>query len=373
MGFNINGIRTTEFRYSKEDIAILQKDWQEFSTKKHRYPKKKFNGRGIVFTAGGVGYLTCVFVSISLLRKKGCTLPIEVWYKGNEISSEAINQFQHLQVDFRDFNQIEKVILTGYSLKPLAIIYSSFKEVLFLDADNNCVTDPEFLFSINAFKEYGAVFWPDYWHTSKKNSIWSIIKNKEYDLPEQESGQILLDKEKCWKELQLCLHFNRLSKFYYKILLGDKDTFKFAWHALKSKFHMVQTGVGSAGYIHNDTFFGHTMVQHDTEGNILFLHRNLLKWDVTKRNEITWERIKTFSQFAENKNILITYAPLGGLGVDLRGDVSECSFREIFGDLEDSCMEYLNEWRESDFFKEYMLYTHFAKNRYPNGSSFSLV
>lgn len=372
MAFSIDGIRHVDYRFSKEDVNVLKNDWKKQSLKKYRFPKK-FSGKGIVYTAGGVNYTTCVWVSISLLRRQGCDLPIEVWHKGNEISQEVIARFSDLNVEFRDFYSLDaKVSLSGYMLKPLAIINSRFKEVLFLDADNNSVKDPSYLFLNENYLTHGTIFWPDYWRTSKKNSIWPIIGNKDYESYEQESGQIVVNKEKCWRELQLCLYFNKLSTYYYQILLGDKDTFKFAWLALKTKYYMINKCVGTCGYKRNGRFYGTTMVQHDPRGDIIFLHRNLLKWDITKEHELNWEWVKTFDENAPKKNIFINTAPHGGWGVDIKGDVHEIEFKDVFGDLEHTCLEILKEWRESEFFNKFLLHCHFAKNRYPAHIGFDM-
>jgi alpha 1,2-mannosyltransferase len=372
MNFKTNGIRQTNFQFSKGDIEVLKNDWKTHISKIKKYPNS-YSGKGIVYTAGGVSYITCAWVSISLLRRSGCNLPIEIWHLGNEISHEIAAKFKGLDVIFRDFYENGSTVLNGYMLKPLAILYSSFEEVLFLDADNNCIKDPEYLFSLALYEENGCIFWPDFWHTSKTNSIWKIVESKAYDIPEQESGQILINKKKCWNELQLTLYFNQLSEHYYKILLGDKDTFKFAWLALETKFHMVEHAVGSCGYKLNGVFYGTTMVQHDPFGEILFLHRNLLKWDVTQKQEISWEYIKRFNPHSKEKKIFIRQSPRGGLAVEIAGDIIESQFNEIGGNLEKVCLEYLEQWREAADFKVFLEYTHFAKNRYPSYVPFNLV
>ena len=73
------------------------------------------------------------------------------------------------------------------------------------------------------------------------------------------------------------------TNFYYSLLNGDKDTFRFSWRAAQTPFKMVPfwpAAVGSANYEYDDkvnhSFCGHTMVQHDFEGNIAFLHHNNL-------------------------------------------------------------------------------------------------
>ena len=368
MKFKRNGIREAGFQFSEEAVIVLRTEWQNFAKKITRYPKK-FSGKGVVYTAGGVKYITCAWVSISLLRNSGCSLPIELWYLGNELSKGIIGAFSGLDVEFRNFLELGRTDFTGFMLKPLAIINSRFAEILFLDADNNCVSNPEYLFSLPSYKSYGCIFWPDYFRTSKNNSMWNIVDVKSDDLPEQESGQILINKEQCWKELQLCLYFNKYSEFYYRILYGDKDTFRFAWLALKSNFYMIEHPAGSCGYKRNEIFYGHTMVQHDNEGKILFLHRNLLKWDITKRGEICWEVIKEFKNNSKKRVITITSAPTGW-GVNLLGDVYEIDFNACFNNYESICLHFLSQWRDSKEYKTFLEFSYFAKYRRDLDSDF---
>ena len=151
MEFRNNGIRYATHKFSKSEISILKKDWKEYAQGIEEYPSV-FAGRGIVYTAGGVKYITCAWISISLLRSMGCNLPIELWYSGNEISKPVVKSFNKLNVIFRNFREIGYENLQGYILKPLAIINSSFKEILFIDADNICVKDPEYLFDLDVYK-----------------------------------------------------------------------------------------------------------------------------------------------------------------------------------------------------------------------------
>lgn len=363
MIFKKNGLRESEFRFDQEEQKLLVEDWKSFASKIKKYPRNKFSGRGLVFTAGGISYITCAWVSISVLRDHGCKLPIELWHKNNEVSLAVIERFKSLNVEFKNFDELGQVTLFGYMLKPLAILGSSFSEILYMDADNICTKDPSYLFETKEYKDYGAVFWPDYWHTSKKNPIWEIIGTKRYDIPEQESGQIVINKARCWKELNLCLYFNQMSDYYYKIILGDKDTFKFAWLALRTDFFMIKNMPGTCGFVKDGRFFGNTMVQHDTYNDIIFLHRNLLKWDITRENEMVWSKIKSFKTQTHRKIIIYQQFATIGLYIDLDGDFEELDFKEIFGDFELKCHNYLNEWRRSADCLNFFNYLHIIKNR----------
>lgn len=265
------------------------------------------------------------------------------------------------------------VSLSGFMLKPLSIIQSSFREVLFLDADNMCVKNPDTLFSMPQYLEHGAVFWPDYWRTAPTNPIWEIIDSNKFDIQEQESGQILIDKEKCWEALNLAMYFNTQSDHYYQMLYGDKDTFKFAWIALNKPFHMIQQQVGTCGYIAADKrFYGTTMVQHAPDNTFLFLHRNLIKWDVTLPGEKTWHIIKRFYPNAANKEYQIDYSNNSHFFVDLKGDVEILDFREMLGDYEQTCLDDLHSLRKTDMFNRFVTYSHFATYRYIRSEHFTL-
>ena len=47
-----------------------------------------------------------------------------------------------------------------YQIKAFAILLSSFKEVLYIDADNFPVVDPSVLFDLPLYQQHGALFWP---------------------------------------------------------------------------------------------------------------------------------------------------------------------------------------------------------------------
>eukprot|EP00959_Pyramimonas_sp_CCMP1952_P472742 9500560-Pyramimonas_sp.AAC.1 len=54
-------------------------------------------------------------------------------------------------------------LVRGYALKVFALLFSSFREVLLLDADNNAARDPAFLFTDATYLREGGLFWHDYW------------------------------------------------------------------------------------------------------------------------------------------------------------------------------------------------------------------
>ena len=62
----------------------------------------------------------------------------------------------------------------GYQYKALAILLSSFENVLLLDSDNIPAHSPEELFETDPFKSYGLVVWPDYWKRATSPYYYNI-------------------------------------------------------------------------------------------------------------------------------------------------------------------------------------------------------
>jgi|GEM_PF-694289 len=359
-----NGIRSVNFQPGRSHVKQLRKEWQTFAEKIDPYPDC-YEGTGIVICGGGVKYFTCAWVNIHLLRRNGCVLPIELWYSDEELTHEMIEVLQSLNVTCKDAAKLAVENVSGFVLKPIAILHSRFKEVLYLDADNTCTVDPTYLFYCDQYRSCGAVFWPDLWHTNRKNPIWKITGSDDYQSIEQESGQILINKEKCWRELNLCLYFNLNNHAYYKMLLGDKDTFKFAWKALRNEYYIIGTPVALCGYkqVRKNYFSrGVSLLQHDFEGNFIFIHRNLLKWDVTLDDEMVWGKIKRFASSTTNR----TFKP--GLydqegevryyGLDIDGDVETLDFFGAFGDFEVVCLDILKGLRQSDFYARFLIHSY---------------
>lgn len=353
--FSPDGIHISRISCSWIAIAKRRKEWKEFIKGVGPYPAS-FNGKGIVTCAGGLSYFTCAWVNISLLRKKGCDLPVELWYQDGELNQETIQELAKLDVSCKNVHDYtDRKITHGYQLKPLAILYSSFKEVLYLDADNNCLANPAYLFEDPEYLDTGAVFWPDYWKTSKSNPIWKIVDNKDYEIPEQESGQLLINKAQCWRELNLCLYLN-LHPFYYKILWGDKDTFRFAWLALKRPFIMIERGVGAVGFQDQEYGFRSiAMMQHDFKGKPLFIHSNLLKWDSRIDNQRFWTEIRRLKAAEKQRKIYLKYH----LGfkkyfVSIEGETEKATKESDTGRLEQDSLHVLKELRNAPFYLNFL-------------------
>jgi hypothetical protein len=243
----------------------------------------RYDGRGIVICGGGVKYFTNAWVCINMLRRLGCTLPIQLWHLGaKECDATMRALVSPLAVECLDAHQLRRKfpmrMLKGWELKPYAILHSSFREVLFLDADNVPIVNPEFLFDTPEFQRTGALFWPDYCHGKNKKAamIWKSVGLRRPNEPEFETGQMVLDKQRCWQSLRLALWFNENSDFYYRYVHGDKETFHLAFRKLGKSYSLVPKGIHP---------LERTMCQHDFQGRRIFQHRNCDKWDLLLSNK----------------------------------------------------------------------------------------
>lgn len=117
-----------------------------------------------------------------------------------------------------------------------------------------------------------------------------------------ESGQMVVDKARHWRALELAVHFNVHAELYFRLLHGDKDTFLFAWLALGNSFHFVRHSPAVVGTRSSDgRVCGHTMGQfHPSQPSaasaaLLFLHRNYhSKWHVGRAATMAWESAVRF-------------------------------------------------------------------------------
>ena len=237
---------------------------------------RDWQGRGIVICGGGVRYFLCAWVCVNMLRKQGCRLPIELWYlNAAEMKDTMRKLIEPLGVTCINAQEVRKLypvrILNGWEIKAFALLHSAFQEVLLLDADNVPVVDPTFLFETKQFQDAGAIFWPDFGRLEPSRSIWGLTGVMYRDEPEFESGQIVLDKARCFRPLSLAMWFNEYSDFWYNHIHGDKETFHMAWRKLDAPYAMPERGIHA---------LSSTMCQHDFNGRRIFQHRNMAKWSL---------------------------------------------------------------------------------------------
>ena len=255
------------------------------------YPAHRFQGRGIVTCAGGPRFFTCAWVLVRVLRDVVKTdLPIQVWHRG----AAEIDPLMRALLERHNVEVVDACAIASthppshrWALKPFAILHSGFREVLFLDADNVPVVDPAWLLDAAPYRETGAIFWPDLKPVPAESPIWEICRVPYREEPSFESGQMVLDKERCWKALLLTMHLNEHAGFYYQYVNGDKDTFHMAWRFLNQSYSMVPYPPQQMAGAHRDTLFfyiGIALGQRDFDGRMILQHRNWPKFILYGKN-----------------------------------------------------------------------------------------
>ncbi|CAH2352291.1 alpha-1,2-mannosyltransferase Mnn2p [[Candida] railenensis] len=279
-------------------------------------PEGLYKGNGIVFVGGGkFNWLT--LLSIKSIRAIGSDLPIEVFIpKLDEYEPDlCVRVFPALgarciylpHVLSEGNSPSSKIQFKGYQYKALAIILSSFENVLLLDSDNIPVHPPDHLFTSEPFVSNGLIVWPDFWKratspdyyriaditldktklTPKYNELTGEYENvkpyppgEEVPLherlgaipdPTSESGQLMVSKKSHMKAILLALYYNMYGPSHFYPLFsqgsdgeGDKETFLAATVALKQPFYQVSKFLNAFGYFNTkNEFVGTGMGQYD--------------------------------------------------------------------------------------------------------------
>lgn len=316
--------------------------------------------QGIVTCAGGKTYLTCFLVQLSVLRfKLNCTLPVEIWHLPDELQNEDCRQ-DLLQnygdvrlrcLDERLQTQLQWNGSGKYTVKIASIVASDFTHVLFLDADNNVLRDPSFLFETDEYKNFGAIFWPDYWNLEKEAPIFEAVTTKPWYKFAQESGQMVINKAKCWRGLWATLNLHTQFYSHFESLLpcpdnfGDKDTFHTCFLGTNCNFFMIPFPTSSVGFFDNEgKYNGIAMAQKDPKGEFLFVHLNAMKWDVMQFFP-SWEVV--FTSKPDDKTRWVDRRSHEVFGESVR----RFSFCRLFKNYEAICWKELKRIRELPWYK----------------------
>jgi hypothetical protein len=252
------------------------------------YPQDAYSGHGIVVCGGGERCFTNAWIHLHILREElQCTLPIEYWYFGEEELDDTMRALlEPLQVSCVDGTRFAHDLPEGegrgYALKAVSIWKSSFREVLFLDADNVPLRDPAFLFLDESYLRTGALFWPDIRHTDKTSRIWKVLNLPYRPDLEFESGQLVINKELWWQPLALAMHLNAHFPFYYRHIPGDKQTFQLAAWKLDHPYAYV----GRAPELIEANIYQSMLNQFAPDGSLLFQHRTQADWNLFGENPV---------------------------------------------------------------------------------------
>lgn len=290
--------------YLKSIIKLNKLDVDELKTKHSRFVDfmknlklpidfYKKNSNGIIYVGGGK-FTWFALLSIRNVRQTGSNLPIELFIPTKDeyeyvvceeilpkLNAKCVLMYEFLKDHDKGKSPIFKdAEFKGFTYKSLALLLSSFENILLLDADNVPYYNPDLLFLNEPYTSSKFVVWPDYWQRSTSPYFYDIasidlvglnskdhteeeIKDKiplhnlkgAIPNPSTESGQLMISKSKHWDVLLLSLYYNIYGpKHYYHLFSqgaagqGDKETFLAAATVLESSFYQVTSKVSAIGY-----------------------------------------------------------------------------------------------------------------------------
>lgn len=235
--------------------------------------------KGLVSTAGGA-YLPVFVISLRMLRRTGSNLPMEVF-----LSDESEYEHYICDVVLPPLNARCMVLshvldavpgtwkIEKYQFKPFAMLFSSFEEILFLDADAFPLMKPEALFTSEPYRSKKMVTWPDFWSSTVSPIYYEITSQPVPPInvrQSTESGEILISKKTHLMTLLLCTYYNFWGPTHYYRLFsqgasgeGDKETFVAAAMAVEEPFYQVSEPICAIGHRIQDGMAGSAMVQAD--------------------------------------------------------------------------------------------------------------
>lgn len=255
--------------------------------------------RGIVICVGN-GYFDLALHLIKSIRMMGCMLPIQIFHLGDKdlyprYQRHLEKQKNVLTCDIGSYFNNDILKLETWDIKPFAMLASSFREVILLDADTVLLENPEKFYDQEDYLRTGTLFYRDRQFVSTQGMSHLTWLNYVMPQPlshklrttnlcrgttsyEQESGVVLIDKmRRLYGLLGACL-LNQIEqrKVIHGATHGEKETF---WLGFELAQEPYEYGEKQAGIV------SHSNRDHDNGKDILFCG-HLAHFD--KQGQLLW-------------------------------------------------------------------------------------
>lgn len=266
--------------------------------------REKITGKGIVMTLKD-GHIDDAARLIRVLRYLRNTYPIQVVYhcqlsgqsreKLMKVARENYHNFPPQDIWFVNVeNCIKKEYLhnfDGFANKILAVMFNTFEDMLFLDADSVVLKKPDYFFQLKEYVSSGAFFYKDRYLIAHRNqalndvfrrllpsvydsAFFGIAQTGNRTLNNEffqfasthymESGVVVVNRQKHFMlpfmMAVLSFHDSVTSQLY-----GDKELFWLSMAILGEDYAMNENFAASSG-----TFTAESERHKDLGGNIIF-------------------------------------------------------------------------------------------------------
>jgi alpha 1,2-mannosyltransferase len=273
---------------NEQETALMKSHYMMRSSAQHLSPRLVFSkgSMGIVTTANAK-YMPILLVSIRMLRRTGCQLPVEVFIDDWTTYDPYVCEFvlPSLNAACVVLSEVYETTPkarapTSYQFKLFAMLFSSFQHVLFLDTDAFPAHDPTPLFTTAPYTTHGLVLWPDLFGLTISEHYYHIA-GIPYESPSArastESSIVLLNKDTHRESLLMMVYYNYFGPDYYYPLLcqgshgaGDKETFVQAAMAVELPWYQVKTGVAGLGYFDDNNYRLSGLAQMDPRTDFMY-------------------------------------------------------------------------------------------------------
>lgn len=221
--------------------------------------------RGIVTMAGGP-YFPLFLAQLRMLRRSKSTLPVEVFLRDSSeyedhLCVKVLPQYNAKCVVLSELLGSTKhkgVEIEHYQFRTFAVLFSSFEEVIWMDADCFPLYRVEDLLDSEPFASTGMVTWPDFSASTTSQLFYEI---SQQEIPAMtlrastKTGVFLISKKKHFLTLLLAAYYNYHGpSHYFNLLLqgapgqGDKEAFIHAALALGEAVYPVSERVTALGH-----------------------------------------------------------------------------------------------------------------------------
>eukprot|EP00835_Amoeboradix_gromovi_P001005 NODE_39_length_29903_cov_0.529057.p6 type:complete len:430 gc:universal NODE_39_length_29903_cov_0.529057:6896-5607(-) len=242
------------------------------------------SGNGIVI----LGHNNVIYELIALIKYivSFSQTPIELFY-ADDIDDKYMEILQKLPIKIVNLSShplYQNKISNDrkYYLKPLAMMATSFENVIYLDSD--CfpllhLSSNILEISFSYLESFDAVYFRDYWMMTPENPLYTLL-DISYLLQRQVDSSVVIYKKTNTAEVLLMSYFICLEPHFDYYLFGDKDSYWFSSLLLRlnhpeMKSPRILLNPEMSGFV-GDLDCGVGML-HILDTNPAFLHLNGFK------------------------------------------------------------------------------------------------
>ncbi len=323
--------------------------------------------RGII-VATNDKYAVTLVPSLYILREiHGCQLPIQVWYSGDELSPDTIENLKNIgNITFCDMAELfggDPKNYRGYQIKGYMMGATHFDEVVLMDADVFFFQNPEVLFNHPGYLATGAFLFRDAqwqmfgdkapsldWYHKGKVSFYEkrrkyilqhvptpssyvpddwlhywnedFIPSNDHKVSSEhvETGCVIMDRIRHKKAIEETVAFNDDREVFFSLFLGEKETFWLGLEKAKEPYfinplvpysyftdlHFVNRRHDLVHFVDQEMFFLQKTPEYPPV-NPLFISNEIEVHPTTLKNLEAYGTIPTDHEIEQFNNLTFTY------------------------------------------------------------------